>query len=202
MVSFPPVSPTRPYTIPSPHPYVPHAQPISFLGPKNIRLTLCQELKNQIESDPNFISKVITGEESRCYGYDAETKQTSSQWKTPTSPRPKKARQVRSNVKTMLIVSLDFRGIVHREYVPPGQTVNQQFYLVVLRRLRENVRRKPPELWRSGDWFLHHDNAPTHTAVSVTRYLASLGWTFVPQPSYTPDLAPCDFFLFPKLKKH
>jgi len=44
------------------------------------------------------------GDESWCYGYDPETKQASSQWKTPTSLRPKKARQVRSNVKTRLVV--------------------------------------------------------------------------------------------------
>ena len=95
----------------------------------------------------------------------------------------------------------DVRGIVHREFVPPGQTVNQQFYLEVLRGLRENVRRKRPELCRSGDWFLHHDNAPAHTALSVTLYLASLGWTVVPHPPYSPDLAPRDLFLFPKMKK-
>jgi len=168
---------------------------------KNTRLTLCQELKNQIESDPNFLFKVITGDESWCYGYDPEAKQASSQWKTPTSPRPKKARQVRSNVKMMLIVFFDDRGIVHREFIPPGQTVNREFYLEVLRRSRENVRRKRPELWRSGDWFLHHNNAPAHTALPVTRYLASLGWTVVPHSPYSPDLAPCDSFLFPTVKK-
>jgi len=59
---------------------------------KNTRLTLCQDLKNQIDSDPKFLSKVITGDESWCYGYDSETKQASSQWKTPTSPRPKKSK--------------------------------------------------------------------------------------------------------------
>jgi len=53
---------------------------------KNTCLTLFQELKNQIESDPNFLSKVIMGDESWCYGYDPETKETSSQWKMPTSP--------------------------------------------------------------------------------------------------------------------
>ena len=58
---------------------------------KSSRLTLCQELKNRIESDPDFLSKVITGDESGCYGYDPETKQAWSQWNTPTSPRPKKA---------------------------------------------------------------------------------------------------------------
>ena len=91
---------------------------------------------------------------------------------------------------------------MHREFVPPGQTVNHEFYLAVLRRLRENLRRKRPELWRSGDWFLHHNNAPAHTALSMTRYLPSLRWTVVPHPPYSPDLAPCDFFLFLTMKKH
>ena len=101
----------------------------------------------------------------------------------------------------MLIVFVDIRGIVHRGFVPPGQSVNQEFYLEVLRRLRQNVRRKHPVLWRSGDWFLHHDNAPAHTSLCVTRYLAPLGWTVVPHPPYSPDLVPCDLFLFPTIKK-
>jgi len=96
---------------------------------------------------------------------------------------------------------LDVRRIVHRKFIPPGLTVNQEFYLEVLSRMRENVRRKRPELWRLGDWFLHHDNTPAHIALSVTRYLASLGWTFVPHPPHSLDLAPCDFFLFLTMKK-
>jgi hypothetical protein len=54
----------------------------------------------------------------------------------------------RSSPKTTLIVILDFRGIVHREFVPQGQTVNTKFYCEFLRRLRENIRRKRPDLWR------------------------------------------------------
>jgi hypothetical protein len=96
---------------------------------------------------------------------------------------------------------LDVRGIVQWEFIPPGQPVNQEFYLEVLRRLRENVRRKFPEMWRSGEWFLHQDNAPAHTALSVTHYLAPLGWTVIPHPPYSLDLASCDFFLFPTMKK-
>jgi len=135
-------------------------------------------------------------------GTTLRTKQASSQWKTSTLPRPKKVRQARSNVKTMLIAFFDVRGFVHREFVPPGQTVNQEFHLEVLKWLTENVWRERPELWRSSDWFLHHDNAPTHTALSVTRYLAPLGRTIVRcHPPYSLDLAPCDFFLFPTMKK-
>ena len=94
-----------------------------------------------LENDPNFLSRVITGDESWCYGYDPESKLASSQWKTPPSPRPKKIRQVRSNVKIMLICFFDIQGIVHREFVSRGQTVNQEFYLGVLKRLKERVRR-------------------------------------------------------------
>lgn len=94
----------------------------------------CSSLKEEFQNDPNFFSKVITGDESWCYGYDPETKQQSSQWNTPASPRPKKARQVRSNIKTMLICFFDVRGVVHSEFVPPGQTVNQAFYLEVFKR--------------------------------------------------------------------
>jgi len=67
----------------------------------------------------------------------------------------------------MLISFLDANGIVHKELVPPGQTVNQQFYLKVLKRLHDNVWKKRPEMWSSSDWFLHHNNAPAHMALSV-----------------------------------
>ena len=75
-----------------------------------------------------FMETVVTGDETWIYGYDPETKQQSSQWKSPASPRPKKARQVRSNVKSMMIFFFFYiKGIVHREFVPLGQTVNPCF---------------------------------------------------------------------------
>jgi histone-lysine N-methyltransferase SETMAR len=86
------------------------------------------------------MSRIITGDESWVYGYDPETKRQSSQWKSPSSPQPKKERMSRSTTKTMLIVFFDIRGIVHREFVPQGQTVNKKFCCEVLRRLRENIR--------------------------------------------------------------
>ena len=88
------------------------------------------------------------------------------QWKSTSSPRPKKARKSRSKFKAMLMVFFDIQGIVMAEWVPSGQTVNQQYYTEVLTKLRERVRRKRPELWRNG-WILRQDNAPAHNALSV-----------------------------------
>lgn len=101
----------------------------------------------------------------------------------------------------MLICFFDVRGVVHSEFIPPGQTVNQAFYLEVLKRLRNNVRQKRPDLWQTRDWFFHHDNAPAHTAISVRQFLAKNNMSPLPHAPYSPDLAPCDFFLFPRMKR-
>ena len=60
---------------------------------------------------------------------------------------------------------------------------------------------KRPALFKSDQWHFHQDNAPVHNSILVTDYLTKMGIKTVPQPPYSPDLAPCDFCLFPKLKE-
>jgi histone-lysine N-methyltransferase SETMAR len=110
-----------------------------------------------------------------------------------------KARMSRSSTKTMLVVFFDIRGVVHREFVPQGQTVNITFYCEVLRRLWENIRRKRPNLWRAKNWILQDDNAPFHRALLVREFLANHNMLSLPHPPYSPHLAPAEFFLFPKM---
>jgi transposase len=55
--------------------------------------------------------------------------------------------------------------------------------------------------WHSGNWILHHDNDPVHRAITTNEFLSKHNISSLPQPPYSPDLAPCDFFLFPQLKK-
>ena len=49
---------------------------------------------------------------------------------------------------------------------------------------------------------LRHDNAPAHKARIVTEFLESERVNILPHPPFSADLAPCDYFLFPKLKFH
>jgi len=59
-------------------------------------MSICTDLRDQAQNDPNFMSSLITGDKCWVYGYDPKTKQMSSQWSTSSSPRPKEARQVKS----------------------------------------------------------------------------------------------------------
>jgi len=164
-------------------------------GQKQRRLHISSDLLRNAD----MFYRVITGDETRCFQYDPETKRQSLQWKTQNSPRPKKARVSRSQVKTMLMCFFDHKGTVHYEFIAQGQTVNQQCYLEVLTRLRESARRKRPGLWPD-KWILHHDNAPAHDALRVREFLPKNSITKIDHPPYSPDLTPCDFWLFPKLK--
>jgi len=98
----------------------------------------------------------------------------------------------------MLICFFDSEDIVHTEFVPQGHTVNQFYYRDILERLRKRVVRVRPII--ADNWMLHHDNTPCHMAINVIELLAKKGIPIVPQPPYSPDLSPCDFVLFPKLK--
>jgi histone-lysine N-methyltransferase SETMAR len=165
---------------------------------KATRKAICQDLLHNVNEDPDFLDNVVTGDETWVFEYDPESKRQSSEWHTPSSPRPKKARMSKSKQKSMLICFFDRHGVIHKEFVPPGQTVNAVFYVQVLTRLQKRIVRVRPAI--ANNWRLHHDNAPSHTAFRVVEYLAQHKVATLPQPPYSPDLAPPDFFLFPRIK--
>ena len=74
------------------------------------------------------------------------------------------------------------------------------YYVEVLREFRKRFLGKRPALFKSVQWHFHRDNAPVHNSILVTDYLTKMGIKTVRHPSYSPDLAPSDFGLFPKLR--
>ena len=100
----------------------------------------------------------------------------------------------------MLVTFFDSKGIIHKEFVPTGQTVSGAYYIEVLKRLMGRIRRIRPEYRDPDSWCLLHDNAPSHTSLIVRQFLARNQVYVLNHPPYSPDLAQCDFSLFPKLK--
>ena len=81
------------------------------------------------------------------------------------------------------------------DWVPEGQTVNQVYYKEVLTKLREKVRSRKTEMWKNGSWVLHQDTVPAHNALPIKTFLTTHKITVLEHPPYSPDLAPCDFFI-------
>ena len=92
------------------------------------------------------------------------------------------------------------RKLEHQSWVPTGQAVNKEYYVEVLREFRKRFRWKRPTTFKSGQWHFPQDNAPVHNSILVTDYSTKMGIKTVLHPPYSPDLAPCDFWLFPNLR--
>jgi len=93
------------------------------------RMMVAGDLFEKSMQDPTLLTKIVTGDESWVFAYDPETKMQSAEWHTASSPQPKKSRLVKSTEKVMLIAFFNIDGVVHYEFVPPGQTVNGHFYM-------------------------------------------------------------------------
>jgi histone-lysine N-methyltransferase SETMAR len=79
-----------------------------------------------------------------------------------------------------------------------GTTINGEVYLKTILRLKEALKR--PSAWRQKNLLLS-ENCKVHKACNIQAVIQECGLSELGHPSYSPDLAPCDFFLFKKLKK-
>jgi len=102
----------------------------------------------------------------------------------------------------MLVIFFDWQGVIHKEFVPEGETINTVYYKGVMERLLNRIRHVRPGMCESLDWFLLHDNAPPHNPTIVKQFLAQRKVIVLNHPPYSPDLAPADYFLFPKVNSN
>jgi histone-lysine N-methyltransferase SETMAR len=147
----------------------------------------------------DFWRRFVTVDEIWIHHYTLESKQQSKKWIAPGECAPKKAKTVLSAGKVMATVFWDSQGIIFIDYLQKGQIVTEVYYSTLLNCLYEELQTKRPRLARKKVIF-HHDNAPTHTSTVAMAKLHELRFELLPHPPYSPDLAPCDFFLFPNLK--
>ncbi|GFT42354.1 histone-lysine N-methyltransferase SETMAR [Trichonephila clavipes] len=131
--------------------------------------------------------------------YDPTIKQQSSEWKQPSSPSPKKAKTVKSAGKVITIIFFNYEEIEYQNAVEPSTTVNDSYYTNVLPTIVQQVKRKRP-FFRNG-FLLRHDNVRPHIVRCVPDVSQQNNVEILPHPPYSPDLTPCDFWLFPQLKK-
>jgi len=138
-------------------------------------------------------------DETWIHHYTPDSKQQSKQWTEAGCSAPKKTRSVPSAEKVMALVFWDAEGIFFSDYLEKGKTITGEYYSNLLTRLDEKIREKRPSLQKKKIIF-HQDNAPAHNSVLAMGKLRDLHYELLEHPPYSPDLAPSDFCLFPKLK--
>ena len=101
----------------------------------------------------------------------------------------------------MATVFWDKDGVILLDFLEGQKTITASYYEKVLRKLKIALAKKQQGKLHRQILF-HDDNAPAHTAKTVTTILREFCWEILSHPPYSPDLAPCDSFLFSKLKEH
>ena len=146
------------------------------------------------------LGRIVTMDESSVSFHTPTTKKQSKEWTPKGQAGPIKAKVHASRTSQMVLAFFDNKGPIYTNYVPRGTTVNAIYILGALGRFQKVFKQKRPET-AAGEWYFHWDNAPVHTAAVVRDWLAAHNYQMIQHPPYLPDLAPADFFLFPKVKE-
>ncbi|GFR89924.1 transposase [Elysia marginata] len=163
------------------------------------RKPTCAELLKHYEQEgEEFIQRIVTGDKSWVHHYDLKIKRQSMEYGHKSSPSSRKFKVVASARKVMLTVFWDSERIDHIQFLKQGNTVNSEWYISTLRKLSARLKR----MRHTKHAILHHDNARPHTSRQTEEALHKMNFVVLPHPSYSPELASSDFYLFPKLKKH
>lgn len=165
---------------------------------KRTRVVWCQDMILKFNHGcSNAVYNIVIDDESWVYCYEPERKQQSCEWVFERENIPTKFRQKKSVGKQMIACFFSKSG--HLATVPLGEqkTVNSEWYTTIcLPSVMEKIRVRRSK----SHTILHHDNAAPHTAKKTNTFLCTKSVALMTHPPYSPDLAPCDFFLFPKIK--
>ena len=169
---------------------------------KATRVNWCRTTLARFEGGrSNAVWEILSGDETWVYTFDPETKQQSAQWTPVGEAPPQKFRRERSVAKQMVAVFVAKTGHVATVPLVQQRTVTGDWYATqCLPQVLEAVARRRPRTRAIGT-LLHHDNAPAHRSHVVVDFLARERIQEVGHPPYSPDLAPCDFFVFPNVKR-
>ena len=116
------------------------------------------------------------------------------------SPHPKKGWESHIKIKTMSTVFLDWEGAFHHKYAPPGQTIRSTTSVSFVSWEMQYDENDSCYGQLVIGRFITATHPATHTSSRVQRFLTKQQIIQVTQLPFRPELAPCNFWLFPKLK--
>ncbi len=165
------------------------------------RISSCKEVLAKFNEGKWRLCDIITGDESWIYYRRIGHKQSNASWVGEGEPPRTVVIRNRYEPKSMITVFFKSTGPVLVDCMDAGKTIDAKYYIKnCLKPALANVKQ---QRIRSGlaNMKILHDNAKPHVAKTVKNYLESEGIIIIDHPPYSPDLAPCDFWLFDKIKQ-
>ena len=160
-----------------------------------------QVIEKYDKCDPRRLEEIVTGDETWIYHFQPYSKSKNKVWVSSEGNRTVIARHCKTSNRMMYMIFFDSKGPVLQIPVPKRSSVTGKFYREsVLTQLVDFYQKRRPRTSVRGIKVLHH-NAPAHKSTTVQEYLKESGLDVLDHPPYSPDLTPCDFWLFPRLKE-
>jgi histone-lysine N-methyltransferase SETMAR len=166
------------------------------------RVRVCKENLAKFQGGTWRLCDIITGDESWFYHKKLGRKSSNAAWVRSGDPPPTVVRQSKYAPRTLLSIFFKSNGplLIHR--LERGQTMDHQYYINnCLQPLVDEIKRQRPSYGTRGI-KIHHDNGRPHVHKDVSNYLESEGLTIIQHPPNSPDLSPCDFWLFDLIKEN
>ena len=144
---------------------------------------------------------IVTGDESWIYHRKIGNKASNSSWVGVGQSPQTVVKRNQFEPKSIIFVFIKTTGPVLVHVVPKGQTINNKYY--VEKCLGPHIQEIKIQRPTSGtkNMKILHDNARPHVHENTKNFLKSNGIMIIDHTAYSPDLDPCDFWLFSEIKK-
>ena len=165
------------------------------------RVAACHENLAKVSEGKLRLCDIITGDELWLYLRQIGHKQSNASWVAECKSARVLVKRDRFESKNLFYIFFRSTGFVYVGYVEKGQTITGDYYIQnCLKPVENEMRRQRP---KSGltNLKLLHDNARPHVQKAVKGHFNQVGITTIRHPPYSPDLAPCDFWLFDLIKQ-
>jgi len=168
---------------------------------KQRRLNFATAMLKEITSGRLRLDHIITGDEFWIYHRKIQKAQSNSTWRRADEPPETVVRRGKFEAKTLFCIFFRSTGAIQITYMDNSVTIDNQVYINdCLSPMIQRVTSERPSQGVRDMWLLH-DNARPHVHSNVRNFLESKGLRTIDHPAYSPDLAPCDYWLFDYIKE-
>lgn len=179
--------------------YVPHNLSDNH---REMRVNYCLENLSIYRDGPGRLYDILTGDEVFIYQRNLGRKQNNSSWIGEGESARTIVRQSRFDAKTLFCIFFRSSGPVLVHPVKSRQSIDNDYYIKnCLTPAFEAIIEDRPKSGLKGICLLH-DNARPHVHQNVDNFLTANRIKLIKHPPYSPDLAPCDFWLFDLIKRN